>query len=74
MAGSVSSIETERNPSYENNKQKHFLICESCFWCASLLSSNPHHGLSKDETIPKCPLCDSDRIGVIPIFLKGLQV
>jgi rubrerythrin len=74
MTGFVSSIETTGNHSYENNKQKHFLICESCFWCASSLSSTPHRGLSKDETIPKCPLCNANRIKVIPIFLKGLQV
>jgi rubrerythrin len=74
MAGFVSSIETTGNPSYRNNhnKQKHFLICESCFWCASSLSTPDPH-LINDETIPKCPLCKSNRIRVIPV-LRGLRV
>jgi rubrerythrin len=73
MASSVGSIEAKRNPVYENNqkKQNYFLICESCFWCASSLST-AHRHLIKDETICKCPSCDSDRIRLIPIFLRDL--
>ena len=31
-------------------KQIHFLLCESCLWCASYLSSN-------SVSIAKCPIC-----------------
>jgi rubrerythrin len=68
MAGFVSYIETMANLSYENshNKQKHFLICESCFWCASSLSSPDPH-LINDEMSNKCPACKGNRIRVIPV-------
>jgi hypothetical protein len=74
MASSLSSIQTRRTPIYENNhkKQTYFLICESCFWCASSLST-AHRHLIKDQTIRKCPSCDSDTIRLIPIFIRDLQ-
>jgi hypothetical protein len=66
--------ETEKYPTYDNNheKRKHFLICESCFWYASSFST-PRR-LFKIETIPRCPLCDSDKIRIIPLSLRGLRV
>ncbi len=33
-------------------KQIHFLLCESCLWCASYLSSN-------SISIAKCPVCSN---------------
>ena len=77
MTGLISSLETTGNPSYANNhnKQKHFLICELCFWCASLLLlSTPNTHMFKNETIRKCHVCKSKRIRVIPASLRGLQV
>jgi hypothetical protein len=67
MAGFINSIEST---DYEHihNKQKYFLICESCFWCASSLLSNLNPHLVKDERIPKCPTCKNDRIRVIPVL------
>jgi hypothetical protein len=74
MAGFVSSTETGKYPTYDNShkKRKYFLICESCLWCASSFYT-PRRPF-KIETIPKCPLCDSNRIRMIPLFLRGLQV
>ena len=40
-----------------------FLICNSCFWCASDISHNPSY-------IENCPACRSDRIEAIPISQK----
>ena len=40
-----------------------FLICNSCFWCASYLSYNPPY-------IENCPACRSDRMEAIPISQK----
>lgn len=64
--------ETEKYPTGDNNheKRKHFLICESCLWCASSLSTPGK--LFKIETTTKCPLCNNDRVMIIPLFLGGL--
>jgi hypothetical protein len=45
------------------NGNIHFLICESCLWCASSLYFN-----NTDTTITKCPICNSSRkLDPIPI-------
>ena len=44
----------------ELSKQIHFMICESCFWCASYMSS-------KSISIAKCPNCYNNRIEWMPI-------
>jgi hypothetical protein len=74
MVGFVGFIEYKGNPSYKNNnnKQKNFLIRESCFWCASSASISTHYMINS-EKISKCPPCDNDRIRVIPILI-GLHV
>jgi rubrerythrin len=66
MRDFVGSIEIAEYSGLENKYQEdmHFLMCESCFWCASV--PNPY--LTKNETIRKCPLCDGNRIKVIPIL------
>ena len=73
MRSSISYIETkENNPDSANKnknkkqKQMYFLICESCLWCASAQSLRP----IRKETTPKCPLCNGNRISIIPI-LRG---
>ena len=44
----------------ELSKQIHFLLCESCFWCASYLSS-------KSVSVAKCPNCHDNKIRWMPI-------
>ena len=44
----------------ENSRQIHFLLCESCFWCASYLSS-------KSVSVAKCPICYSNKMEWMPI-------
>jgi hypothetical protein len=39
-------------------RQADFMICNSCFWCASNLSL---------YSPVKCPTCDSDKMELIPI-------
>jgi len=70
MLESLNYSQTTQDPVPENKhghkKQKriYFLICKSCFWCASALSLHP----IGNETIPKCPMCDDDYcISIIPI-------
>jgi hypothetical protein len=44
-----------------NNKKIHFLICGSCFWCAS-------HFNNIGDMIVKCPSCDSNnKVESIPV-------
>jgi predicted Zn-ribbon and HTH transcriptional regulator len=43
-----------------------FILCESCFWCAS--QSNKWNGSRRSITIiTKCPSCNSNRIESMPI-------
>ena len=44
-----------------NNDQIHFLLCESCFWCATSYLS------SKNVSIAKCPNCYNNKIKWMPI-------
>lgn len=44
----------------ENSRRIHFLLCESCFWCASYLSA-------KTASVAKCPICYSNKIQWMPI-------
>ncbi len=46
----------ERKRTRATNGNIHFMICESCLWCASSLYFN-----NTDTTINKCPTCDSEQ-------------
>ena len=76
MLESLNYSQTTQDPVSENKRglkrqnQIYFLICESCYWCASALSLRP----IRNETIPKCPMCDDDYcISIIPIS-RGHQL
>jgi hypothetical protein len=51
------NIETETTD--KTNKGVKFLLCSSCFWCASCLSP--------DSTFTECPSCSHGNIESIPI-------
>jgi hypothetical protein len=63
----------------KEGKQIHFLICESCFWCASLLGSNNYDNDNNDAIVGSttnnnyniitkhCPSCSNNRVESIPI-------
>ena len=70
MLESLNHTQTTQDPVSKNKhghkrqKQIYFLICESCFWCASALSLRP----IKNETIPKCPMCDNgESFSIVPL-------
>jgi Zn finger protein HypA/HybF involved in hydrogenase expression len=50
----------DRDNKKELSRQTHFLLCESCLWCASYISS-------KNISIVKCPNCYSNKIEWMPI-------
>lgn len=45
---------------YDNSKEKYFLICKSCFWCASFLD-NIH------RSVEVCPSCMNSELDSMPI-------
>jgi hypothetical protein len=44
----------------------HFLLCQSCFWCASYTSPFLYKRMTK-ETITKCPSCNEENLESLPI-------
>jgi hypothetical protein len=61
----ISSSNNTNLTDRDNNKgnasnQKHFVLCESCFWCATCL-------VSRDETVSKCPICNNLRVKSLSI-------
>jgi hypothetical protein len=69
--------ETQTDLDYDKKtkifKQINFMLCESCFWCASSLSSSsPLYDLSNDDTVSKCPVCNEYSLKLIPIYNKSL--
>ena len=70
--------EVQTNLDYDkeakNLKQINFILCESCFWCASSLSSSSSSlfDLSNDDTVSKCPACNEYSLKLIPTYNKSL--
>ena len=70
--------EVQTNLDYDkeakNLKQINFMLCESCFWCASSLSSSSSSlfDLSNDDTVSKCPACTEYSLKLIPTYNKSL--
>ena len=52
--------ETRHGIPYSSNKRIDFLLCQSCFWCASYFNFN-------ELSIISCPLCHSDHIEQLPV-------
>ena len=48
------------NKNTKGAKQIHFLLCESCFWCASCLNVGK-------RTVTNCPSCIDVRLESMPI-------
>jgi hypothetical protein len=71
------NVEDQTNLDYDKKtkifKQTDFVLCESCFWCASSLSSLSLYDLSNDdETVSECPICNEYTLKLIPIYNKSL--
>lgn len=56
-----SSIQTNQQIDTDGcvKSERYFLICQSCFWCASYLES--------EITDIKCPLCDQGKIDCMSV-------
>jgi hypothetical protein len=53
----------------DNDGRINFLLCPSCFWCASCLSSQILSTMSsaEDSSVAKCPSCIKGNVESIPI-------
>jgi hypothetical protein len=45
--------------------KKHFMFCESCFWCASYFIIEDDD--DNDTIISECPICNKGKIESMPI-------
>lgn len=52
----------ERNGTISTFKQPHFLLCGSCYWCASYLNLR--------GTLEICPSCMNSKVESMPISDK----
>ena len=59
----ANSILYQNNNNTRKGKEIHFVICQSCFWCASRLNSIEDEAISTS----KCPSCSNNRVESIPI-------
>jgi hypothetical protein len=50
---------------YRRRGDIYFVICNSCFWCASYISTNPDD--TNNNTQAKCPDCLKGSIESIPV-------
>ena len=64
IAGLEDDSETDRRPNTPTHNQIDFLLCPSCFWCAS------YFNYSKVAT--RCPTCCRDYVESIPISIDEL--
>ena len=60
----IGKDENKKNANSSNNKAPykqaiHFLICDSCFWCASCIRL--------DVTVANCPSCNDGKLEWMPI-------
>jgi hypothetical protein len=60
LSGLKHGSESNRRIPNSTDKRVDFLLCPSCFWCASYFN---FHELS----IISCPLCHNDRIEQLPV-------
>ena len=51
---SVNILKKERIKMRRNLNKIRFILCESCFWCASCLNLG--------VTIDRCPICDNGKV------------
>ena len=61
---SSNTIERENNSDLRHTNNIYFVICNSCYWCASYFSIND---LDSSSQVLRCQLCNSHNTELIPI-------
>jgi hypothetical protein len=54
----------------ERRKKRFFMICDTCFWCASSIEIN----LSKYPQAALCPMCKGTNIQLNPLALDIMHL
>jgi hypothetical protein len=57
------SSTSKNNNKYTASHKTHFLLCESCFWCAPCLINSG----GTPTTILNCPICDNAKVESLPV-------
>jgi hypothetical protein len=47
------------------DKRVDFLLCPSCFWCASYFNSG-------EVSFIRCPMCHNNHIDQLPVLIDGV--
>jgi hypothetical protein len=58
--------ETNRNFPAKTDKQVDFLLCPSCFWCASYFNFG-------ELSIIRCPMCHNNHMEQVPVSTQWDQ-
>ena len=61
---SSNTIDRKNNKFIHPIKKIHFVICNSCFWCASYFSID---SIESSSQVLRCHLCNSHNTELIPI-------
>jgi hypothetical protein len=70
VSADADSLAYALGPKTRISDEINFVICQSCFWCASCLSSKILSTIAAAEdsaSAPKCPSCIEGNIESIPI-------
>ena len=51
------------NINHRPDKRVNFLLCGSCFWCASYLDFD-------ELSITRCPVCQNNRMEQLPLSIR----
>ena len=57
------SSTSKKNNKYTASHQTHFLLCESCFWCAPCLINSG----GAPTTILNCHICNNAKVESLPV-------
>ena len=62
MSSSIYNTLKKKSKCEEQRDERNFVMCKSCFWCASILNS-------RYRSLNECPSCINSELESIPIGL-----
>jgi hypothetical protein len=64
----LSSITIENNKILQSIDKIYFVICNSCYWCATYFGIDDLQSLSESSShVLNCPICNSHNTELMPI-------
>jgi hypothetical protein len=69
LSSNAIDIESENNTILQPIDKIYFVICNSCYWCASYFGTDDLQSLSGSSSshVLDCPICNSHNTELIPI-------